>query len=82
MIQAPYGAFFIGCICMNILTKRRKRHRNNAQIKNPKAVRPHKHLAGRTGQIQHKKTFGKATHYSSHFPNPPVTIDSLGGPLF
>ena len=60
---------------MNRHTKRRKRRRANAVVRFGKAaVRPHRRLGGRTGQIRSKRTPGKTARYRSVRPNPPGPI--------
>jgi hypothetical protein len=56
---------------MNVLTKRRKRRRAVAKLKNKKAVRAHKRQTGRTGMVQAKRTPASRVSYSRSRPNPP-----------
>ncbi len=39
--------------------RRKKRHRENAKVRNKKSVRPHSRIGGRTGSIWKKKTHPK-----------------------
>jgi len=58
---------------MNKYTKRRKRRRANAKLKNPNSVRVHRELGGRTGQVQEKRTpQGKVFYFAmlNEVPHP------------
>lgn len=55
---------------MNKHTKRRKRRRANAKLKNKKAVRAHTRKTGRTGGIQARRMPGKRAPYRKARPNP------------
>ena len=65
---------------MNVHTKRRKRRRSNAVVRDGKtAVRKHQRKTGRTGMIQCKRTPSKRGHYHKMRPNPPCpTGHNLG----
>jgi hypothetical protein len=57
---------------MNKHTKRRKRRRANAIVRDGKnAVRAHRRKGGRTGHIMSKRTAAKRQPYRSQRPNPP-----------
>lgn len=61
---------------MNKHTKRRKRRRANAKLRNgAKAVRAHRKIGGRTGQVQAKRVpSNKRMVYRVARPNPPGPI--------
>lgn len=60
---------------MNKHTKRRKRRRANAKLRNKKAVRAHMRKTGRTGQVQSKRTpSSKRVTYRRTRPNPPGPV--------
>jgi hypothetical protein len=63
-------------------TKRRKRRREKAKLKNKKAVRKHTHIGGRPGKIASKGPQAKAAHQTKSWPNPPAADIRLDGPLF